>query len=212
MRVYHFLNKKYGLESLSKQRLKVSLLDDLNDPFELFSINTGDKELRGILEGMKNYLAKERGILCFSKHWYNPLLWGHYSDKHKGVCLGFDVPDGILKKIDYTSHREKIYPENADTVTEKQFFFTKFDGWKYEKEYREWINLNTHSFSNGMYFKKYSYDLVLKEIIVGCQSDITRNDVSEAMSNNFPHIKPHKARASFQKFKIVRNQNSKLWK
>jgi hypothetical protein len=35
MRVYHFLPERWAIEDLVKKRLKVSLLDDLNDPFEL---------------------------------------------------------------------------------------------------------------------------------------------------------------------------------
>jgi hypothetical protein len=38
MRLYYFLDKTYGLEDISKRRLKISLLNDLNDPFELFGM------------------------------------------------------------------------------------------------------------------------------------------------------------------------------
>ena len=38
MRLYHFINKKYGLESLSLKRLKIAQIDKLNDPFELLGV------------------------------------------------------------------------------------------------------------------------------------------------------------------------------
>lgn len=41
------------------------------------------------------------GILCFSKNWNNPVQWAHYADKHKGFCLGFDVPDEHPTKVTY---------------------------------------------------------------------------------------------------------------
>ena len=35
MRVYHFISAEYALDDLRKRRLKVSFLEDMNDPFEL---------------------------------------------------------------------------------------------------------------------------------------------------------------------------------
>jgi hypothetical protein len=29
--------------------------------------------------------------------WHNPLLWSHYADRHRGMALGFDTDDAILK-------------------------------------------------------------------------------------------------------------------
>ena len=46
MKGYHFLSSKYGLEAIRDQRIKVSKLDDLNDPFEFHSVQLGDKEVR----------------------------------------------------------------------------------------------------------------------------------------------------------------------
>ncbi len=25
--------------------------------------------------------------------WSNPVIWAHYGDKHRGLCLGFEVPE-----------------------------------------------------------------------------------------------------------------------
>ena len=30
-------------------------------------------------------------------------LWAHYSDKHRGSCLGFEIPAVQTKKVDYIS-------------------------------------------------------------------------------------------------------------
>jgi len=35
MRVYKFMTAEFGMKSLREKRLKISLLDDLNDPFDL---------------------------------------------------------------------------------------------------------------------------------------------------------------------------------
>lgn len=46
MRVYKFYPAKWGLEALLKRRLKVSPIDELNDPFEYLSLDLGDKNVR----------------------------------------------------------------------------------------------------------------------------------------------------------------------
>ena len=43
------------------------------------------------------------GILCFSADGRDPVIGAHYSDKHRGVCLGFDIPDNKGRKVDYMS-------------------------------------------------------------------------------------------------------------
>ncbi|MBL7103181.1 MAG: DUF2971 domain-containing protein [Bacteroidales bacterium] len=30
------------------------------------------------------------GILSLSAKWDNILIWGHYAEKHKGFCIGFN--------------------------------------------------------------------------------------------------------------------------
>jgi len=38
-RLYHFTAAKYAFDNLRNRRLKIAQLDDLNDPFELKSVN-----------------------------------------------------------------------------------------------------------------------------------------------------------------------------
>jgi hypothetical protein len=42
IRVYHFLPAKYALDDIEKQRLKISEIDQLNDPFELWCVAQED--------------------------------------------------------------------------------------------------------------------------------------------------------------------------
>ena len=44
MRVYKFLNAKWGLKALEDRRLKIARISDLNDPFALFGINLSNRE------------------------------------------------------------------------------------------------------------------------------------------------------------------------
>ena len=53
MRVYHFLPAIYALDDIEKRHLKISELDQLNDPFELWCVSQEDRRLRESLLGFK---------------------------------------------------------------------------------------------------------------------------------------------------------------
>ena len=41
MRLYHFLSAENALDDLTNRRIKLSQIDDLNNPFELWCFDTG---------------------------------------------------------------------------------------------------------------------------------------------------------------------------
>ncbi len=84
MRAYKFLDKQFGLKSLYERRLKQSRIHGLNDPFELTPYDLTDPQLRQAFLKTRDDM-KERGMLCFSAEWSDPVIWAHYSDKHRGL-------------------------------------------------------------------------------------------------------------------------------
>jgi hypothetical protein len=102
MRVYKFLCEKYGLLALRERRIKISRMADLNDPFELLPLQQSNRRVREALHAVK-LRASLWGLLCFSASWHDPVIWAHYSDKHRGLCLGFDIPEDRYQKIKYVS-------------------------------------------------------------------------------------------------------------
>jgi hypothetical protein len=105
MRVFHFIDEEFGLEDLRRRRLKIATLNELNDPFELFSINLSDEAIRKAFKETKDELSVNHGLFCFSRDWHNPVQWSHYAAKHRGLCLGFDVPDEHLGRVNYSRKR-----------------------------------------------------------------------------------------------------------
>src|SRR4029077_1056950 len=100
-RVYHFLSAGHALEHIEKKRIKISEIDQLNDPFELWCVSQDDHQVRAALREYKKEMSKRFGLICFCEDWYNTLLWSHYADKHRGMCLGFDVDDRGLRVVKY---------------------------------------------------------------------------------------------------------------
>jgi hypothetical protein len=208
MRVFHFLNEEYGLKDLRERRLKIALIMELNDPFEFLGPELSDRAKRRDLLDAKKTLAKEHGLLCFSGGWRNPVHWSHYGDKHRGLCLGFDVPDEMLKQVVYVTARSK-WPETLTEDFAKAFLFTKFAHWSYEDEYRVFTTLEEQE--NGVYFAEFSDQLKLRQVIVGAESTTTRADITEALGDLADGVEAFKARVGFRSFRVVRNQKYRLW-
>jgi len=59
-------------------------------------------------------LADQYGVLCLTPHWDNLLMWAHYGDAHRGICLGFDIElphdtfFGNGRLVEYSEHKPKI--------------------------------------------------------------------------------------------------------
>jgi len=84
------------------------------------------------------------GVYSLAADGSHPLLWSHYADSHRGVCLQFrtdsdDSPFGLARRVIYQKARPAIpvpleaqhHDQVADLVG-----LTKADWWSYEKEYR----------------------------------------------------------------------------
>ena len=67
MRVYHFLPANWALDDIRRKRIKISVIDELNDPFELWCVEQPDKRLRQALRGFKAEMVARFGMICFSK-------------------------------------------------------------------------------------------------------------------------------------------------
>src|SRR5258708_39847836 len=93
------------MDDLRKGRLKIATLDELNDPFELFAGSLPEYTVRQAFRRGKDNLLTKIGFLCFSRDWRNPVQWSHYSDKHRGLCLGFDVADDFVRRVVYSKRR-----------------------------------------------------------------------------------------------------------
>lgn len=210
MRVYRFLSSKYGLRTIKERRLRISRVMDLNDPFEFLSADLSDDIYRVAMNRTKKELSLSKGILCFSKTWSNPLLWSHYAEKHQGICLGFDIPAEHLAEVKYQKSRNKI--GNLDEEFMSKVLTTKFSHWRYEKEYRCFIQLDhDEADANENYFLNFSNQLQLKEVIVGANSKLTRDSIAKALGK-MKDIEIFKARPAFKTFNVVRNKNAKLWR
>lgn len=52
-------------------------------------------------------------ISCFSQRYDSILMWSHYGDKHKGICIEFDRPDKDFLDVEYSKKRCKFDLEDT---------------------------------------------------------------------------------------------------
>lgn len=91
----------------------------------------------------------DRGVCCFSAVIDNPLLWSHYADQHRGVCIGYSlarVPKPKLHKVVYGGNRAvatsliaRALLENdheAHNLLDRDVLLRKAPPWRYEREWR----------------------------------------------------------------------------
>ncbi|MEV4934134.1 DUF2971 domain-containing protein [Sphingobium sp. LSP13-1-1.1] len=104
---------------------------------------------REILQGLQEDLG-QRGVLSLSKNWDKPLMWSHYADQHKGICIEYSTKNHNfpnLGKVNYNSRRSisanDLYrwKVRGDKAAAKRvyntYFFSKAPEWGYEEEWRD---------------------------------------------------------------------------
>lgn len=134
------------------------------------------------------------GFLCLTKKFDNLLMWAHYTDSHKGVCLEFDITKDldtfyIPFAVEYTNEYpcyDYIY-DNGGAI---RSILHKSPDWAYEEEYR--------------IVKPGGYGLCkvrpesLTSVIFGCQFDKTL----------FPQIRQSVQDAGFHpQYKMMQRSN-----
>jgi hypothetical protein len=212
MRVYHLSDANHALNNVALRRLKISRIDDLNDPFELMGADLRDKEQRHAFRKSREEIHSGKGLICFSRSWGNPMIWSHYADKHRGICLGFDVNDSVLRSVDYIEKPLKIeFQETAKGLRLKQSFVTsllysKFSSWKYEEEERSYVRLDPKTKEGGLYFLPFSQQMCLREVILGPRCELPLKQVRALVEGFESPVHVTKSRLAFTKFKVVENR------
>jgi len=90
------------------------------------------------------------GVLSLSTTWASALMWSHYADHHRGICIEYDTTDQKhphLKSVCYSAPRAikasdlNLWVFDNDAAAEQRirqtYFYTKSHEWKYEREWRD---------------------------------------------------------------------------
>jgi hypothetical protein len=157
-------------------------------------------------ELMKHY---ERGVCCFSASAANPLLWSHYGNQHRGICIGYGTnrkPPPRLRQVSYRD--ERAVPTSllvqafvqgdtsARDALDAAVLLRKGPGWRYE---REWRLVGAAGLQDS--------PLLLKNVSFGlrCSQSVTFA-ITQMLANRQHPIRYYEIYSSRDDFKLRRRQ------
>lgn len=161
------------------------------------------------MEGFHDQMNASKGVICFSSTWENPVLWGHYADKHRGIALGFEVANDLLFEAKYEDSRFHL-PRDPESLRAKpdedtihRILATKFTDWRYEKEWRLFVELTTARSESGLYFEEFSESLKLTEVILGPRCELPTVKILQLIASMDLRATVIKAKISHETFRII---------
>ena len=157
-------------------------------------------------------------LLCLSATCENPLLWGHYADKGKGIALGFDASGAL--PIFYTPNR--VPPDGQMFEEVRQIFgergviaggwdehkFVKAKYWEHEQEWRMYAQVYSLYLCpmSGLHYFPFEGRMTLREILIGPRHENynIRYQLEKVISDYDPKPEIFSTRLSSSEFRIER--------
>jgi hypothetical protein len=132
---------------------------------EYYATEPGEADDQTTLERARRYIFTDKiqtlfrasmeraGVLSLSATWRCPLLWAHYGDEHRGICLEYDTAGYAHPNLFQLRYRgvghikaSDLLAWKADNSTHarrrvvRTYFLSKSKPWKYEQEWRDLID------------------------------------------------------------------------
>lgn len=141
----------------------------------------------------REFIANKFGVFSASKIFDSILMWSHYANHHKGLCIRFDcqkfrdfMETDCVKKdliiywnnVDYKSEYPILNPyELKDYEVYFKSLLVKAEEWKYECEFR--LILCDH-FNKPLIFP----DGIIDQVILGCRISADYENKLKVISKN----------------------------
>ena len=128
------------------ERLLADIRYDATDPD--YAVDDPEQFLLGHYVEEELLRRYDRGVFSLAERANCPLMWSHYGDQHRGICLGYSVPDDAaddLHKIKYGGSRlvqaSQVSTmlggdEDARRRVDEAVLLKKARPWAYEREWR----------------------------------------------------------------------------
>lgn len=152
-----------------------------------YSCTGEEAEKRLLTQAVEGELRRhyERGVCCFSESYRSPVLWSHYGDQHRGICIGYGIdrmPKPHVQKVRYGKSRDiktsalvRTFIHGdcaAQDELDRDVLLRKAGEWRYEKE---WRLIDLQGLRDS--------PLLLKEVIFGLRcSTAVKHSVVKALS------------------------------
>ena len=174
-------------------------------------------EFKEMLKSVYKKIKESVIVSCFGSTYDQPLMWAHYTDKHKGACVEFEIDDKDFKIIHYEKKKVefKLYKalqivfghqlakKDVDAEDEKYSFLyspllTKSLDWIYEGEIRCVYSINKRDSKIYEATNDKGETILLlkmpkiKRIYLGCKSSSSFEKTIRECSGDIPLFKMKK--------------------
>ena len=210
-RLYYFTKPDIAKIIIESNKMKLSDFDKCNDIFELSHFSTRNRMVRDNYKIWKASIQPNFGFICFSSDWSNPLMWGHYADCGRGVCLVFDLAIEKAQQVRYITSDKmpkppEVFPKFGD-ISFSQFCSIKSGHWGYECEWRLLVPHSEAELSNNFRLINIEGDIELLGAINGPRATLYRSDL-ESLLGERTYVQ---SRAAFGDYRVTVQRNKKLW-
>ncbi|MCL1669962.1 DUF2971 domain-containing protein [Elizabethkingia ursingii] len=178
----------YNELNLLDEELYAYEIDNVRDKLiELFAFYSENKNFENLVMKNKIFLQEKMyydyifliidnqnyGITCGSEKANCPLMWGHYADNHKGICIKYEIENNSITfdknkqldilKVKYSDSPINIFEYSFEELDNLKFeiLTNKYSKWQYENEIR--------LINKGQGLLKINMKSI-SEIIFGCRS------------------------------------------
>lgn len=187
--LYKYIPLEHAATIIRDGHIRMSDGKNFNDPFELLLVDKKEQNSR-LIEGVR--------ILCLTNSFRNKLMWSHYADEHRGICLAVSIPNELTFPICYTKTRlrtstnilallsgnkkggkRNIYKSFDNLSYEQKAALIKGKNWAYEKEYR--ITCTT---GQGDYLAEdgqFYFPVKVVRVYLGCRFDRNPQEKKEEL-------------------------------
>lgn len=150
---------------------------------------------------IREKMAKQFGVCCFTRNPVNPVMWANYANTHRGICIGFRRNAKVFSPrhislrnpFDHRRSLEVMFsvqpvvygdysPATCPATNLISMLTTKRPEWQYEEEERCYNIL-----SGDEAFEPFEADDVI-EIVIGARIDKRHAyEILELRNQQFPH-------------------------
>lgn len=188
MKLYHYTSSESVMKILTSEKIKFTLINELNDPFE-FQFDAKEKDH----EQFDKILRHQAAVFCCSKTPDNILMLSHYANKHRGWFIEFEfnkpsntniaaahinygepIPNleelfTKLDKVILQGENAAQFIRDAERLT-FEVVTTKHSSWRYEQETRLLLSKVGNKLDhNDLFLTIQECGLAIKAVHEGCK-------------------------------------------
>lgn len=187
---------------------------------------TLDESLNALVRGLPRFHAETRAhmadlkILCVTDDPLNLLMWGYYSDGHKGIVLGFQDVDGVdspwklARPVIYVNEVPALYDDlflakllsgqvstDAKSIMDR-LVYTKSVHHSHEREWRLCTGVGRDQRARFEDSRFNSRELT--EIILGCRMNAAdKTEIIKLARAHYPHSSILEARLDGREYRLT---------